>query len=100
MEVWKRGADGSTISTTEGHACAWPCPPEESFDSLISTHSMTTEAPKTATLEIIFFRRNAYFRNELIHLEGSTSYLLVLASFQPLKAYHQPCHSNFAGLDK
>lgn len=46
-----------------------------------------------------FLRRNAYFRNELIHLEGSTSHLLVLASFQPPKAYQQLCHSNFARLD-
>lgn len=47
-----------------------------------------------------FFRRNAYFRNELIHLEGSTTHLLVLTFFQPPKAYHQAWHSNFARLDK
>lgn len=60
------GAEGSTVSTIEGCACARPCPPEEPFDSLISTQSMTSEATKTATPEIIFFRQNAYFRNELI----------------------------------
>lgn len=66
-------------------------------DSPISTQSMAKEAPKTATLAKTFFKKWVF--QEQVDAPGRTSHFLVLASFQPTKAYHRHCHRNFAGLE-